>query len=241
MLRIKSLTCQYGAIQATCEIDIEVSHNEIVTLIGANGAGKSSIIGAISGVVGYTGEILLEGAPLSRNPAKVVRAGVIQVPEGRQIFGELTVGENLLMGAYTRSDYSNIRRDIEEQLTQFPILRERYRQLAANLSGGQQQMLAIARAMMARPYLLMLDEPSLGLSPVLVREITDSIRRINAEQNVTVLLVEQNVGVALELADRGYILDRGRVVISGTSSDIQSDEHFRQAYLGWEIEENNAG
>lgn len=240
MLRIESLTCRYGIIQATREIDIEISRNEIVTLVGANGAGKSSTIGAISGVVDYTGEITLEGTSLSRDPAKVVRAGVVQVPEGRQIFAELTVEENLLMGAYTRSDRSGIRGDLEEQLTRFPILRERYRQLAANLSGGQQQMLAIARAMMVRPSLLMLDEPSLGLAPVLVREIMDSIRWINAEQNVTVLLIEQNVGLALELADRCYVLDRGRVMLSGTSAEIRTDERFRQAYLGWEVGEDGA-
>ena len=241
MLRIESLTCRYGAIQATREIDIEVADGEIVTMIGANGAGKSSTIGAISGVVEYTGTIMLDGAPLSRHPSKVVRAGVVQVPEGREIFPELTVEENLLVGAYTRRDHAGIRQDLEEQLTRFPVLRERYRQSAANLSGGQQQMLAIARAMMAKPRLLMLDEPSLGLAPVLVREIMSNVRRINAERGVTILLVEQNIGLALELADRCYVLEQGRVVLSGTSAEVRANDYVRQAYLGWEGGENAAG
>ena len=232
MLAVEDLTCRYGAVVATRGVALEVWAGEIVTLIGANGAGKSSTLGAISGTVRYTGRITFDGRPLPASAPAVVRAGVVQVPEGRQVFPELTVTENLLMGAYARRDRAAIRRDLVTQLELFPVLAQRRNDMAGNLSGGQQQMLAIARGLMARPKLLMLDEPSLGLAPAVVRDIMAHIQRINAELGLTVLLVEQSVGVALRLAHRGYVLERGRIVLSATSEELARNELIRTAYLG---------
>lgn len=232
MLAVEGLTCRYGAIEATRDVDLTVAQGEIVTLIGANGAGKTSVLGAISGLVSHTGTITFDGAPLPRAPARVVRAGVVQVPEGRELFGQLTVEENLRMGGYARRGRKEVARELEAQLERFPALAERRRLPAASLSGGQQQMLAIARAMLSRPRLLMLDEPSLGLAPVLVREIMGTIRRLNAEEGLTVLLVEQSVALALAAASRGYVLERGRVVLSGPAAELSANPQVRSAYLG---------
>jgi len=232
MLHIENLTCTYGAITATHEVSLHVEAGEIVTLIGANGAGKSSILGAVSEVVRHTGRITLDGRPLPRTPAAVVRAGVVQVPEGRRVFPQLTVKENLLMGAYARRDRTAVRRDLDTQMQLFPVLRDRLEAPAGYLSGGQQQMLALARALMAGPQLLMLDEPSLGLAPSVVSDIMEHIRRANRELGLTMLLVEQSVGVALRLAHRGYVLERGRVVLSGSSETLARNDLVRRAYLG---------
>jgi branched-chain amino acid transport system ATP-binding protein len=232
MLRIESVTCRYGAVVATREVSLHVDGGEIVTLIGANGAGKSSTLGAVSGTVRYGGRILLDGRPLPKSPSAAVRAGIVQVPEGRRVFGELTVAENLLMGAYTRRDRAAVRRDLDTNMQLFPMLAERRHTPAGHLSGGQQQMLALARGLMAKPRLLMLDEPSLGLAPSIVRDVMDHIARVNRELALTILLVEQSVGVALRLAHRGYVLERGRVVVSGTSDELARNEQVRRAYLG---------
>ncbi len=232
MLRVEGLTCRYGAITATHDVSLEVAEGEIVTLIGANGAGKSSILGAISGVVAHTGRITFDGRPLPRSPAAVVRAGVVQAPEGRRVFPDLTVAENMLMGAYTRRDRSAVRRDLSTTMDLLPVLRDRSNSPAGYLSGGQQQMLALARALMAAPQLLMLDEPSLGLAPTVVDDIVGYIRRANRELKLSILLVEQSVGVALALANRGYVLERGRVVLEGSSEELARNELVRSAYLG---------
>ena len=203
-------------------LSIEVPEGKIVTIIGANGAGKSSTLGAISGLVDYSGNISFDGATLERAPERVVRRGIIHVPEGGSIFPELTVEENLLAGAYSRRDRRPIQSDLEREYARFPALADRRRSAAANLSGGQQQMMVLARGMMARPRLLMLDEPSLGLAPVLVRQIMESIREINRERGVTVLLVEQSVNLALAMADYGYVFERGRV--ESARSDLPSPE-----------------
>jgi branched-chain amino acid transport system ATP-binding protein len=232
MLRIEDMTCRYGAVVATREVSLHVDAGEIVTLIGANGAGKSSTLGAISGFVRYTGHIQLDDRPLPRSAAAVVRAGVVQVPEGRRVFPELTVTENLLMGAHTRRDRAGVRRDLETNMQLFPALAERRDGLAGHLSGGQQQMLAMARGLMAKPRLLMLDEPSLGLAPSIVRDLMDHIAWVNRELGVTILLVEQSVGVALRLAHRGYVLERGRVFLAGTGDELARNDLIRRAYLG---------
>jgi len=232
MLAVEGLSCRYGAIEATHDVELTVAEGEIVTLIGANGAGKTSVLGAISGLVSHTGTITLDGEPLGRSPARIVRAGVVQVPEGREVFGQLSVEENLRMGAYARRGRKAIACDLAEQLERFPVLGERRRLPAASLSGGQQQMLAIARAMLARPRLLMLDEPSLGLAPVLVREIMATIRRLNEDEGLTVLLVEQSVALALAVAGRGYVLERGRVALAGTAVELSASPQVRSAYLG---------
>ena len=232
MLHLDHVSCTYGAIQATDEVDLTVDDGEVVTLIGANGAGKSSTLGAISGLVDHTGTISYEGQPLPQRPAAVVARGIVQVPEGRMVFPELTVEENLLIGAYARRDKAAVRRDMDAQMAMFPVLGERRKSLAANLSGGQQQMLAMARGLMARPKLLMLDEPSLGLAPAIVRDVMATIKQINEEAGVTILLVEQSVGVALEVAHRGYVLERGRIVVSGSSKELRQNDMVRRAYLG---------
>lgn len=232
MLRIDDLRCRYGAIEATKGLSLEVREAQIVTIIGANGAGKSSTLGAISGLVNYSGNISFEGELLSRAPDKVVARGIIHVPEGRAIFGGLTVEENLLVGAYARRDRAVIKADLEQEFERFPSLATRRKEPAANLSGGQQQMMVLARGMMARPRLLMLDEPSLGLAPVLVRQIMESIRDINRERGVTVLLVEQSVNLALEVADYGYVIERGRIGLRGSTSDLRKDDRIQRAYLG---------
>jgi branched-chain amino acid transport system ATP-binding protein len=234
MLRVSALHVGYGAIRALRGISLEVNEGEVVALIGANGAGKSTLLRTISGVLKPTsGDVLFEGHSL-RGMAedKIVRLGILQVQEGRGVLTRMTVQENLEMGAYGRSDSkAEIRRDMEVVLDRFPVLRERRKQFGATLSGGEQQMLAIGRALMARPKLLMLDEPSLGLAPMLVREMFRIIREFKREKR-TVLLVEQNARKALQCADRGYVLETGTIVLSGTGEALLKSEEVQAAYLG---------
>ena len=234
MLRVSDLHVGYGAIRALRGISLEVNEGEVVALIGANGAGKSTLLRTISGVLKPTsGDVLFEGHSL-RGMAedKIVRLGILQVQEGRGILTRMTVQENLEMGAYGRSDSkAEIRRDMEGVLDKFPVLRDRRKQFGATLSGGEQQMLAIGRALMARPKLLMLDEPSLGLAPMLVREMFRIIRDFKQEKR-TVLLVEQNARKALQCADRGYVLETGTIVLSGTGEALLKSEEVQAAYLG---------
>lgn len=233
MLKIENLHIKYGVIHAVKGVDIEVNEGEIVTLIGANGAGKSSILKAISGIEKCAeGSISFHGKPLNKINAKdIVKLGISQVPEGRRIFAGLTVLENLELGAYLRKDKDGIKQDLEMVYERFPILKQRSKQNAATLSGGEQQMLAMGRALMSKPKLLLLDEPSMGLAPILVREIFSIIQDIK-KQGTTVLLVEQNARMALSIADRAYVLETGNVVMSGKGSELAASEDIQKAYLG---------
>jgi len=232
MLAVRGVTTFYGAIQALHGVDIDVAEREIVTLIGANGAGKSTLLMTICGNPrARTGSIRLEGEEISSLPThEIVRRGVAQVPEGRRIFPRMTVYENLQMGA-TLADPGHFQHDLERVFTMFPRLGERRDQRGGTLSGGEQQMLAIARALMSRPRLLLLDEPSLGLAPLIVRQIFEAIGRIAREEGVTIFLVEQNAFHALRLADRGYVLANGRVRLSGTGRELLANAEVRSAYL----------
>lgn len=233
MLKVENLHVKYGAIHAVKGIDLEVKEGEIVTLIGANGAGKSSTLKAISGLEkAAEGNITFNGQPLNKLSARnIMKLGISHVPEGRRIFAGLTVLENLEMGAYLRKDKAGIKEDLKKVYSRFPILEKRSRQDAATLSGGEQQMLAMGRALMAKPKLLLLDEPSMGLAPILVQEIYSIIQDIKA-QGTTVLLVEQNARMALSIADRGYVLETGKVVYAGTGEELAESEEIAKAYLG---------
>lgn len=233
MLKIENLNIKYGAIHAVKGIDLEVKQGEIVTLIGANGAGKTSILKALSGLVKASeGTITYEGHSLNKMSAQdIMKLGISQVPEGRRIFSGMSVLENLELGAYQRKDKEGIKQDLESIYQRFPILKDRSKQNAATLSGGEQQMLAMGRAMMSKPKLLLLDEPSMGLAPILVREIFSIIEDIK-KQGVTVLLVEQNARMALSIADRAYVLETGKVVMSGTGKELAESEDIQKAYLG---------
>ena len=234
LLELRGVVAGYGAITALSGVSLTVGQGEIVTLIGANGAGKSTALMSISGVLpARAGEILLDGQPIHRRtPADIVRLGLVQVPEGRRIFPRLSVAENLEMGAFCRDDPAGVRRDRAAVHALFPVLAERGRQLGGTLSGGEQQMLAIGRALLAGPRLLLLDEPSLGLAPLLVRQIFEIIARMNRERGTTILLVEQNAHLALQTAHRGYVLETGRTVIEGTGADLLDNPAVRSAYLG---------
>lgn len=223
----------YGAIKALIDTNLVVNEGEIVTLIGANGAGKSTTLRAISRLVNArSGQIFYNGKEITRSrPDQVVSLGIAQSPEGRRVLARQTVLTNLELGAYVRSDRLGIKTDIERQFLAFPRLGERRHQLAGTLSGGEQQMLAIARAVMSRPKLLLLDEPSLGLAPQIVREIFKSIRQLH-EEGVTILLVEQNANLALQTADRGYVLEAGQLTLTGSASELLKDERVKKAYLG---------
>ena len=233
LLEIKNLTVNYGAIQALQNINLSVYPGEIVTLIGANGAGKTTTLRAISRIVNpRTGQIFYDGKNISHaRPDQVVAMGVAQCPEGRRVLARQTVLNNLELGAYTRSNRSEIQADIDRQFKLFPRLAERRHQLAGTLSGGEQQMLAIARALMSRPRLLLLDEPSLGLAPLIVRNIFSIIEDLHA-QGITILLVEQNATLALQHADRGYVIEAGCITFTGRAADLLADERVRHAYLG---------
>ncbi|MGH6954157.1 MAG: ABC transporter ATP-binding protein [Alphaproteobacteria bacterium] len=233
MLRVDELHVFYGEIHALKGIGLEVRDGEIVAILGNNGAGKTTTLKTISGLlVPRRGTILLENAALNGVPAhEVVLRGVAHVPEGRRIFNRLTVRENLMMGAYLRADGAAVRADLERTFELFPRLRERIAQVAGTLSGGEQQMLAIGRALMARPRLLLLDEPSMGLAPVLVEQIFTAIGDIN-RQGTTILLVEQNAAMALGVAHRGYVLETGRVALEGTADELAENAEVRRAYLG---------
>lgn len=233
MLELRGVQAGYGRIQALRDVTLAVGAGEIVTLIGANGAGKSTTLMTICGVVAAgSGEIVFEGERLNGlSPDAIVARGVVQVPEGRRIFPALSVLENLQLGAYLRRDASGVRRDLDHVLELFPILAQRRHQPGGTLSGGEQQMLAISRALMARPRLLLLDEPSLGLAPLIIRQIFGIIRRIN-EEGVTIFLVEQNANQALKLAHRGYVLENGRTVLSDTAERLLGNDEVKRAYLG---------
>ena len=233
MLAIRNLTVRYGAITALHGISLEVKPGSIVTLLGSNGAGKTTTLRAVSGLVKATGEIVYNGRSIAgAKPHKIVAAGLSHVPEGRMIFANLTVAENLDMGAYLRNDKAGIQQDLDFVCTMFPRLRERRAQLAGTLSGGEQQMLAIGRALMSRPKFLMLDEPSLGIAPILVKSIFEKIVEINQKQGLTILLVEQNANLALEVAQYGYVLETGRVILHDTCAALRANPKVRAAYLG---------
>ena len=233
MLKVTDLKVKYGMIEAIKGISFEVRDGEIVTMIGANGAGKTTTMHAISGLVkAAEGSIKLDDTELTRTaPNKIVGMGLAQVPEGRRVFAEQTVEENLILGAYLRKDKSGIASDMEEVYQLFPRLKERRTQLAGTLSGGEQQMLAMGRALMAKPSILLLDEPSMGLSPLLVSEIFRIIQEIN-DKGTTILLVEQNAKRALAIADRAYVLETGKITLEGTGEELASDERVQKAYLG---------
>lgn len=233
MMQVKDLRVNYGGIEALKGISFEVNEGEIVTLIGANGAGKSTTLKAISGVVPVgSGSIVYNGETISGfDTQKIVNRGISLVPEGRRVFPNLTVLENLKIGAYLRSDKEGIEENLERIYKLFPRLKERHWQMAGTLSGGEQQMLAVGRGLMAKPKMLMMDEPSLGLAPLIVKDIFDIIRRINAD-GVTVLLIEQNANAALKIANRGYVLQTGHMTLSGTGQELLNDESVREAYLG---------
>lgn len=233
MLKVKDLSVYYGVINAVKNVSFEVNEGEIVALIGANGAGKTSIMHALSGLLKtMSGKIIFLNKDISKVPAhKIIADGMAQVPEGRRIFAQLSVADNLEMGAYLRTDKIGIQRDLENIYQKFPRLGERKNQLAGTLSGGEQQMLAMGRALMSRPKLLLLDEPSMGLSPILVNEIFAIIKEINNE-GVTIFLVEQNANKALSIANRAYVLETGSVTISGNAADVANDPKVREAYLG---------
>ncbi|QSF48093.1 ABC transporter ATP-binding protein [Thermosynechococcus sp. TA-1] len=232
ILEIESLSVHYGGICALREVSLAIAAGECITLVGANGAGKTTLLRAISKLVPSEGTIRFAGQSIAgRSPHELVSLGIAHCPEGRQVLARQTVRDNLLLGAYCRRDEAQIAQDLEEQLKRFPRLRERQYQLAGTLSGGEQQMLAIARALMSRPRLLLLDEPSLGLAPNLVREIFAILAQLR-QQGMTMLLVEQNAHLALQLGDRGYVLEAGQVTLSGRAADLLNDPRVQQAYLG---------
>ena len=234
MLKLHNLVSDYGNILALQGVSLYVKTSEIVTILGSNGAGKTTLLMAIAGLVPpRQGEILWEGRPIQQlTPDQIKALGIGLVPEGRHIFPEFTVLENLRMGAYLRRDREHIREDLERMMELFPILCQRQSQLGGTLSGGEQQMLAIARALMGRPQLLLLDEPSLGLAPMIVQQIFEILRQIHQQQQTTILLVEQNAHLALQLADRGYLLENGKIQLTDTAANLLGNEEVRKAYLG---------
>ena len=233
LLEVKDLEVSYGVIKALKGISFEVNEGEIVTLIGANGAGKTTTMQSVIGLIPKKGgTVLYDGQDISKTPChKIVHLGMSQVPEGRRIFQELTVYENLLMGAYSKKKDEHFEEDLEKVYKRFPRLAERKNQIAGTLSGGEQQMLAMGRALMSRPKLLMLDEPSMGLSPLLVDEVFDIIKDINKD-GTTILLVEQNAGKSLAISDRAYVLENGKIALSGTGKELMESEDIKKAYLG---------
>jgi len=234
LLEVRNLRVAYGAIEALKGISLYVQEGEILTLIGGNGAGKTTTLRTISGLLKpVEGDILFQGESLLKyRPHEIVQKGIIHVPEGRRVFARMTVQENLEMGAYTRTDKAGIAEDMERVFTLFPRLKERRNQLAGTLSGGEQQMLAIGRALMGRPRVLLMDEPSMGLAPVLVEEIFDTIKELNEKQKLTILLVEQNAHMALQIAHRGYVIETGRIRLHGTAQELAENPEVQKAYLG---------
>ena len=233
MLEVKDLKVSYGMIEAIKGISFEVNQGEIVSLIGSNGAGKSTTLRTISGIKpAKSGQILYEGQDILKSIAmKIVKAGISQVPEGRHVFKGMSVKENLLMGAYTRKDRDGLKEDMEKSFEYFPIIKERLNQDAATLSGGEQQMVAMARALMAKPKLLLLDEPSMGLAPLFIQQIFNIIEEINAA-GTTVLLIEQNAKQALSISDRAYVMETGKILLSGSGQELLTSEKVQEAYLG---------
>lgn len=234
MLKLENVESGYGNILAVKGISLEVNDGEIITLIGANGAGKSTTLLTISGIVRCrSGRILLNGEEIqSLESDIIVKKGVCQVPEGRHIFPQLSVQENLDMGAFLRTDHKQIKEDIDYVYSLFPLLKERRNQDGGTLSGGEQQMLAMSRSLMARPDLLLLDEPSMGLAPLIIKQIFEIIQKINKESNTTIFLVEQNANQALQIADRGYVLENGKITISGSAESLIKNQDIQKAYLG---------
>jgi branched-chain amino acid transport system ATP-binding protein len=234
LLELASVSARYGRVQALHDVSFEVGQGSMVAVLGANGAGKTTTLRAVSGLVSKAGEIVFDGKRISTySTERVARLGIAHVPEGRGVVADLTVVENLRLGAYLRRDRRAVKTDLEHVLDVFPRLRERRGQTAGTLSGGEQQMLVLARALLGRPRLLMLDEPSLGLAPIVVREIYDILARLNREEGLTVLAVEQNAGVALAVADHAFVLEVGRVCLSGPCLDLRRDESVRRSYLGY--------
>ncbi|KQU27095.1 ABC transporter ATP-binding protein [Bacillus sp. Leaf13] len=233
MLKLENISAQYGSVQALRDVDLEVKKGSIVALLGSNGAGKTTTLKVISSLLRPTeGNVLFEGEKLNRKPPNViVKRQIIHCPENRQVFPELTIMENLRLGSYVRKDRQQIKDDLERVLTYFPRLRERLSQIAGTLSGGEQQMLAIGRALMGKPKLLLLDEPSLGLAPIIVREIFEIIKDIN-EKGTSILLVEQNVHLALAISDFACVLENGHVALSGTAAELKDNDQVRELYLG---------
>jgi branched-chain amino acid transport system ATP-binding protein len=234
MLELSNVESAYGPIKAIRGVSLVVRRGQIATVLGANGAGKTTILKTVSGIIDpRKGSVAFDGNEITaRDPAAIVRSGLVHVPEGREVFPLLSVRDNLLMGAYTRRDRDEVARDIEAVYGYFPILRERQTQHAGLLSGGQQQMLAISRGLMSRPKLMLLDEPSLGLSPKLTREIFEIVVRINRERGTTILLVEQNALMALNVADHGYVLENGRIVMDDSAARLRDSDDVREFYLG---------
>ena len=243
VLKIDNLESYYGPIQAIRGVSLKVNEGQIVTVLGANGAGKTTLLKTISGVMDpEKGTIKMDGIDIhSLEPDAIVHHGIVHVPEGREIFPLMTVGENIAMGAYTRKDHSSITDDEEMVYSYFPILKDRHNQRAGTLSGGQQQMLAIGRGLMSLPKLMLLDEPSLGLSPMLTQEIFEIIVRLNKEQKVTMMLVEQNAKVALDAADYGYVMELGRIVMNDTAEVLATSKDIQEFYLGVSQDENQRG
>ena len=234
LLELENVAASYGAIEALHGISLRVGEREIVAVLGPNGAGKTTMLRAISGTVKSTGNVVIGDHRLGRrSPERVARLGVAHVPEGRRIYGQLSVRDNLRMGAYTRRGRNGVKQDYERVVGSFPWIGRRARQKAGTLSGGEQQMLAIARALMGRPTLLLLDEPSLGLAPLVAKEIFRIVRALNQEDGVGVLLVEQNARSALELASRAYVLEAGRVAVAGEAAELQANESIQRVYLGY--------
>ncbi|SHJ81921.1 amino acid/amide ABC transporter ATP-binding protein 2, HAAT family [Shimia gijangensis] len=240
ILKIRNIESFYGPIMAIRGVSLDVHQGRIVSILGANGAGKTTLMKTISGVMDpEKGQIIFEGLEIQgREPHKIVHDGIVHVPEGREVFPLMTVEENLALGAFTRSDSHGIERDREMVFDYFPILKERRNQEAGTLSGGQQQMLAIGRGLMGKPKVMLLDEPSLGLSPLLVKEIFTILKRLNDEQNMTMMLVEQNASAALELAHDGYVMEVGRIVMDGTADELMKSEDIQNFYLG--VQEDGA-
>jgi branched-chain amino acid transport system ATP-binding protein len=233
LLELEGVEARYGAVQALRGVTLSVDERQVVSVLGANGAGKTTTLRAISGTVRRGGSIRFDGKALPRSPEAVARLGIAHVPEGRGTFAELSVDENLRLGAYARRDRSGYERDVEELLTHFPWIEERREQQAGTLSGGEQQMLALARAFVARPRLILVDEPSLGLAPLIVRRIFDVLRTWIDEHGMSALIVEQNANVALEHSERAYVLEVGRVAVSGTAGELRGNESVRKSYLGY--------
>jgi branched-chain amino acid transport system ATP-binding protein len=240
MIKINDLVVAYGGIEALKGVSLEVPKGKIVTLVGANGAGKSTTLKSIVGLVKpKSGAIVYEGEDLTKlTTEKMVEKGIALVPEGRRVFSDLTVLENLKIGAYSRKDRNHIDKDLENVYSLFPRLKERTWQAAGTLSGGEQQMLAIGRALMSKPKLIMMDEPSLGLAPIIVKELFGIIKKINKEEGVTVLLIEQNANAALKIADIGYIMETGKIILEGSGKELLTNEEVKKAYLGEAVKKN---
>ncbi len=233
LLELRDVSARYGPLTALHDVTLSVDDGEVVSLLGANGAGKTTTLRSISGTVKRAGTLVFDGKPLPRTAEAVARRGITHVPEGRGILADLTVWENLRMGAYLRRDRKAVQRDLEEQCQRLPWLWDRRGQQAGTLSGGEQQMLALARALVARPRMVLLDEPSLGLAPMVVQAFFDLVRRLNREDGVTFLVVEQNATVALDVSHRTYVLEVGHIALSGASAELAKDEGIRSSYLGY--------